>query len=210
MSYDPGDDPATSDAVAAGPGHRRDPRGRVRPPPLVPGGDGPAHGGRGARPARVHRGRPGRRDGRGPTAPRSGWSSAAGGVLSPIADDGDGVSLAEHLDPDRVVLVADAGLGTINAVRLSVGVLDRLAGDRGAQPLRPARRPPPPQPGLAGRPRPARRGDLGRAGPAPSVDGLAGARAVVPVRRAHARRAAAMARAASRSASRLAMTWRLS
>jgi dethiobiotin synthetase len=34
------------------------------------------------------------------------------------------VTLAELLDPDRIVLVADAGLGTINAVRLAAGVLD--------------------------------------------------------------------------------------
>jgi dethiobiotin synthetase len=60
-----------------------------------------------------------------PNGTAVGLVESAGGVLSPIADDGDGVSLAELLDPDRVVLVADAGLGTINAVLLSVGVLDR-------------------------------------------------------------------------------------
>lgn len=48
----------------------------------------------------------------------------AGGVASPAADDGDGADLAAALAPDGVVLVADAGLGTINAVRLS---LSRLA-----------------------------------------------------------------------------------
>jgi dethiobiotin synthetase len=53
-----------------------------------------------------------------------GLVESAGGVLSPIADDADGVSLAERLNPDLVVLVADAGLGTINAVLLSVGVLE--------------------------------------------------------------------------------------
>ena len=33
------------------------------------------------------------------------------------AHDGDGVALTGALDPDRVLLVADAGLGTINSVR---------------------------------------------------------------------------------------------
>ncbi|MGH9213988.1 MAG: ATP-dependent dethiobiotin synthetase BioD [Acidimicrobiales bacterium] len=58
-----------------------------------------------------------------PRQARVGLVEAAGGVLSPLAEDGDSVTLAEHLDPDLVVLVADAGLGTINAVRLAVGVL---------------------------------------------------------------------------------------
>jgi dethiobiotin synthetase len=48
---------------------------------------------------------------------------SAGGVRSPLADDGDTVSLAASLDPALVVLVADAGLGTINLVRLSAGAL---------------------------------------------------------------------------------------
>jgi dethiobiotin synthetase len=46
-----------------------------------------------------------------------------GGPRSPIADDGDTVDLARALDPHAVVLVADAGLGTINAVRLSAAAL---------------------------------------------------------------------------------------
>lgn len=48
------------------------------------------------------------------------WVETVGGPRSPIAVDGDAVDLARALRPDRVVLVADAGLGTINAVRLSV------------------------------------------------------------------------------------------
>ena len=40
------------------------------------------------------------------------------------------------LAPDLVVLVADAGLGTINAVRLSAARVRRLPADRRAQPLR--------------------------------------------------------------------------
>jgi len=52
---------------------------------------------------------------------------SAGGVRSPLASDGDTVALAEALRPGLVLLVADAGLGTINAVHLSV---DALAGQR--------------------------------------------------------------------------------
>jgi dethiobiotin synthetase len=49
----------------------------------------------------------------------------AGGVRSPLAEDGDSRSLLDRLAPDRVLLVADAGLGTIHAVRAA---LDALAG----------------------------------------------------------------------------------
>ncbi len=48
---------------------------------------------------------------------------SAGGVRSPLADDGDTVDLARACDADLVVLVADAGLGSINAVRLAVEAL---------------------------------------------------------------------------------------
>ena len=47
----------------------------------------------------------------------------AGGPRSPIAADGDGVDLARALAVETVVLVADAGLGTINAVRLCADAL---------------------------------------------------------------------------------------
>ena len=50
----------------------------------------------------------------------SGFVEGVGGPRSPISDDGDNVDLAHLVAPDLVVLVADAGLGTINAVRLSV------------------------------------------------------------------------------------------
>jgi dethiobiotin synthetase len=52
-----------------------------------------------------------------------GLVEGVGGPRSPISDDGDNVDLARLLRPDVVVLVADAGLGTINAVRLSVAAL---------------------------------------------------------------------------------------
>jgi dethiobiotin synthetase len=47
----------------------------------------------------------------------------AGGVRSPLAQDADNVDFAKLVQPHTAVLVADAGLGTINAVRLSVGAL---------------------------------------------------------------------------------------
>ena len=47
----------------------------------------------------------------------------AGGPRSPLASDGDTVAFAEALRPDVVVLVAPAGLGAINDVRLSAGAL---------------------------------------------------------------------------------------
>ncbi|GIU83959.1 MAG: hypothetical protein KatS3mg008_0734 [Acidimicrobiales bacterium] len=54
-----------------------------------------------------------------------GLVETAGGVRSPMASDGDAVDLAEAIGPDEVLLVADAGLGVISAVRLCV---DALAG----------------------------------------------------------------------------------
>lgn len=48
---------------------------------------------------------------------------AVGGPRSPLAADGDTVGLMTCLDPDLVVLVADAGLGVVNAVRLAVAAL---------------------------------------------------------------------------------------
>lgn len=54
-----------------------------------------------------------------------GLVETVGGVRSPIAADGDAVALAEQLAPDSVLLVADATLGAINAVRLSAEVLRR-------------------------------------------------------------------------------------
>lgn len=52
----------------------------------------------------------------------------AGGVRSPMTvDGGDTVDLVDALAPDEVVLVADAGLGTLNAVRLCVDALSGSA-----------------------------------------------------------------------------------
>lgn len=55
-----------------------------------------------------------------PRAVDLGMVELAGGPRSPMAHDGDGVDMIQMLVPDVVVLVADAGLGTINAVRQSV------------------------------------------------------------------------------------------
>lgn len=60
-------------------------------------------------------------------APALGLVETAGGVRSPHAVDGDAITLIEALQPDVVLLVADAGLGTINAVRLTLEALDRGA-----------------------------------------------------------------------------------
>jgi dethiobiotin synthetase len=56
-----------------------------------------------------------------------GLLETAGGLRSPMAADGDCLSLVAAVEPDGVVLVADAGLGTINAVRLTLGALERFA-----------------------------------------------------------------------------------
>jgi dethiobiotin synthetase len=47
-----------------------------------------------------------------------------GGIRSPISHDGDSVDLIRQLQPDQVVLVADAGLGTLNAIRLTLACLE--------------------------------------------------------------------------------------
>ena len=52
-----------------------------------------------------------------------GWVETVGGPRSPIAIDGDGVDLACALQADQLLLVGDAALGTINAVRLCVDAL---------------------------------------------------------------------------------------
>lgn len=56
-----------------------------------------------------------------------GLVETVGGVRSPLAADGDSRDLAFALAPDRVVLVADAGLGVIDAVRGSVEALAPLS-----------------------------------------------------------------------------------
>lgn len=54
-----------------------------------------------------------------------GCLETAGGLCSPIAHDADNLDLVKRIAPDALVLVADAGLGTINAVRASLMALKR-------------------------------------------------------------------------------------
>jgi len=62
-----------------------------------------------------------------PASTEVGLVEGVGGPRSPISNDGDNVDMARLLAPDLVVLVADAGLGTINAVRLSAGAFADFA-----------------------------------------------------------------------------------
>jgi dethiobiotin synthetase len=62
-----------------------------------------------------------------PEAVDIGLVETAGGLRSPLAADGDCLDYCTALDPDVVVLVADAGLGTINSVRLTLDALGPLA-----------------------------------------------------------------------------------
>lgn len=57
-------------------------------------------------------------------APDVAFVESAGGVRSPIASNGDAITLLELLQPDIVLLVADAGLGTINEVTLSLEAIN--------------------------------------------------------------------------------------
>jgi dethiobiotin synthetase len=57
-----------------------------------------------------------------------GLVETAGGVRSPQTHDGDATALVAALAPDVVLLVADAELGTINAVRLCVEALRTVEG----------------------------------------------------------------------------------
>jgi dethiobiotin synthetase len=53
-----------------------------------------------------------------------GLVETAGGVRSPQAHDADAAAVARSLCADAVLLVADAGLGTINGTRLAVEALE--------------------------------------------------------------------------------------
>jgi len=55
-----------------------------------------------------------------------GFVETVGGVRSPLAEDGDSRDLVRALDVDVVLLVADAGLGTIDAVRHALDALHPL------------------------------------------------------------------------------------
>lgn len=55
-----------------------------------------------------------------------GLVETVGGPRSPLADDADSAALVAALRPDAAVLVADAGLGAINAVLLALTALEAL------------------------------------------------------------------------------------
>ncbi|CAM8649432.1 BioD Dethiobiotin synthetase [Acidimicrobiia bacterium] len=57
--------------------------------------------------------------------PDVGMVETAGGVRSPQAADGDAITLIEALQPDLILVIADAGLGTINSIRLTLEAIDR-------------------------------------------------------------------------------------
>jgi dethiobiotin synthetase len=61
-----------------------------------------------------------------PAGVHVGLVETAGGVCSPFADDVDSAEFARLVDPDHTILVADAGLGTISAVRLALRALAPL------------------------------------------------------------------------------------
>jgi dethiobiotin synthetase len=61
-----------------------------------------------------------------PPATDIGLVELAGGIGSPQASDGDGVDLVQRFRPDRVVLVAGPGLGTLSHIGLAL----RALGDR--------------------------------------------------------------------------------
>ncbi len=63
-----------------------------------------------------------------PSSDGIGFLETAGGCLSPIAEDGTSLDLALLAQPEVLLLVADAGLGTINSVLLSIrAIQDEVA-----------------------------------------------------------------------------------
>lgn len=54
-----------------------------------------------------------------------GLVETVGGVRSPVAHDGDSAALVGLVAPDRVLIVTDARLGTINATMLTLAALEK-------------------------------------------------------------------------------------
>jgi dethiobiotin synthetase len=61
-----------------------------------------------------------------PAAIDVGFVETVGGLRAPLAHDADSIDLIRRLTVDEVLLIADAGLGTLNAVRLSLACLKPL------------------------------------------------------------------------------------
>jgi dethiobiotin synthetase len=55
-----------------------------------------------------------------------GFVETVGGVRSPLTSDGDSIDLLRRLEVDRMLLVADAELGTINNVRLTLAAVGAI------------------------------------------------------------------------------------
>lgn len=55
-----------------------------------------------------------------------GLVETVGGARSPLATDGDSMDLLQRLQVDQLLLVADAGLGTINSVRMTLAAVGPL------------------------------------------------------------------------------------
>ncbi|MBB6093494.1 dethiobiotin synthetase [Povalibacter uvarum] len=55
-----------------------------------------------------------------------GFVETVGGLRSPIAHDGDSLDLLVRVNVDEFLLIADAALGTINAIQLTLGALPVL------------------------------------------------------------------------------------
>lgn len=55
-----------------------------------------------------------------------GFIETVGGARSPLASDGDSMELLRRLQVDQLLLVADAGLGAINSVRLTLAAAGTL------------------------------------------------------------------------------------
>ncbi len=64
-----------------------------------------------------------------------GLVETAGGLRSPQADDGDARSVVSLLDPAGTIVVADAGLGAINAVLLTTDALVAAAPEGTGPPI---------------------------------------------------------------------------
>lgn len=60
-----------------------------------------------------------------PDAVDVGFVEGAGGLRSPIAHDGDSLTLVQLLQPDLVLLVADPALGVVSTVRMTADALGR-------------------------------------------------------------------------------------
>ncbi|MFP5321603.1 MAG: ATP-dependent dethiobiotin synthetase BioD [Acidimicrobiia bacterium] len=124
QSFDPSDDgPTDAEALAAATGeHPHDvcPPGGWLPTPMAPPMAADALGRRCPTLAEVVAGITW------PDGVDVGLVETVGGVRSPLAEDGDSRDLVRALDVDLVLLVADAGLGTIDAVRHATDALAPL------------------------------------------------------------------------------------